>query len=449
MILPSPIMATISIFLTIQVSPLLAIIPLIAIIVFVLTTRSVLVKSLPQINKIQKKMDKMTLVLREFFVGVRIIRAFDNSSKEELRVNDTFNSYAQNNVKINQNFALLSPTAFALMNSTMLLIIWFGSFLITNQTLEIGSITALIEYATTTIATLIMSALVLFQLPKGIASLLRIHEVVSTESDIKDKNNLLTTEEINKNLSPISSLEYEHVHFKYLGAEKSILNDISFKINSGQTLAIVGGTGSGKSSVVKTLLRLNDITTGSITINGINIRDIPLEFLRKNISYVPQRSFLFSGTIADNFRFSNPKISQREMIRIAQVAQANDFIQSLDKEFDSEISQGGNNFSGGQKQRLSIARALAKKAGIFVFDDSFSALDYATDARLRLELKEFLANNITIIIAQRLSTITSADKIIVLDDGKIVGHGNHHSLLSNNQFYKELAQTQGLIREEP
>lgn len=447
MILPSPIMALIAILLTLNIYPVLAIIPLAAIFIFLATTWFVLAQSLPSIQKIQVKMDKMTLVLREFFVGVRIIRAFDNSDKEKNRVDKAFEGYTQNNIRINQHFALLSPVAFCLMNLAMVLIIWIGSFLVAHQTLEIGSITALIEYTTTTIATLIMSALILFQLPKGIASINRIQEVIETQSEITNSKQVLPATEIENHLQPITNLTFKQVDFRYNGAEKKILDSISFSVSSGETIAIVGGTGSGKSSVVKTLLRLNDIEAGVIKINGIDIRQMPLHTLRHIISYVPQKAFLFSGTIADNFRFGNPNLTVTEMTKVAKVAQANEFIQSLTDKFETTVTQGGTNFSGGQKQRLAIGRALAKNAGIYVFDDSFSALDYATDALLRSELKTYLKKQITIIVAQRLSTIISADQIIVLNDGKIVGQGTHQSLLATNPFYQDLARTQGIDTE--
>ena len=447
MILPSPIMAIISIFLTAQIYPLLALVPLFAITIFVITTWFTLNKSLPYIQNIQRKMDKMTLVLREFFVGVRIIRAFDNSKREKKRTDDSFEDYAKNNIKIHQNFAILTPVAFCLMNLAITLIVWFGSMLVAGNTLQIGSITALIEFTITTIATLIMSALVLFQLPKGIASINRINDIIKVESEIKDQENLLSESDQSK-ITPIQKLEYQNINFRYKGAEKRILDTINFSVKAGETLAIVGGTGSGKSSIIKILLRLNNIESGEIKINGTSIHELSLASLRNSISYVPQKAFLFSGTIKENFQFANPAITQEEMEAVAETAQALDFIQSLEKKFYAPVSQGGMNFSGGQKQRLSIARALSKEAGIYIFDDSFSALDYATDAKLRKALDSYLYDRIIIIVAQRLSTIASADKIIVLDDGKIVGTGNHETLLRENKHYQDLARTQGLLKED-
>ena len=446
MILPSPIMAIISIFMTIKLSPTLALIPLFTILIFALAIVLTLFKSLPYILKVQKKLDRMTLVLRERFIGAKIIRAFDNSKKERNKFNDIAQEYTDNYIIINKKFALLSPMAFALMSVVITLIIFFGAMKVLNNTLEIGSITAIVEYSLTTIAALIMSSMVLVQMPKAVVSIERIEEILNVTSEIKDKEGLKDNsyyEDILKQ-NPIS-LTFDNVSFRYKGAEKQILKNISFSIKAGERFAIVGGTGSGKSTIAKVLLRLNDIESGKILINGINALDLPLNCLRNQISYTPQKAYLFSGKIKDNFRFTNKDMTDEEMIKVAKVAQSYDFIDSLPDKFDSFVAQGGTNFSGGQKQRLSIARALSKEANIYLFDDSFSALDYATDAKLRKELKTFLKDKITIIIAQRLNTIADADKIIVLKDSEITGMGTHQELLESNQEYIELAKSQGIL----
>ena len=446
MILPSPIMAVISIFMTIKLSPTLALIPLFSILVFALAIVLTLFKSLPYILKVQKKLDRMTLVLRERFIGAKIIRAFDNSKKERDKFNDVAQEYTDNYIIINKKFALLSPMAFALMSVVITLIIFFGAMKVLNNTLEIGSITAIVEYSLTTIAALIMSSMVLVQMPKAVVSIERIEEVLNVTSEIKDKEELKDNsyyEDILKQ-NPIS-LTFDNVCFRYKGAEKQILKNISFSIKAGERFAIVGATGSGKSTIAKVLLRLNDIESGRILINGVNALDLPLNCLRNQISYTPQKAYIFSGKIKDNFRFTNKDMTDEEMIKIAKIAQSYDFIDSLPDKFDSFVAQGGINFSGGQKQRLSIARALSKDANIYLFDDSFSALDYATDAKLRKELKTFLKDKITIIIAQRLNTIADADKIIVLKDSEITGMGTHQELLESNQEYIELAKSQGLL----
>ena len=446
MILPSPIMAVISIFMTIKLSPTLALIPLFSILVFALAIVLTLFKSLPYILKVQKKLDRMTLVLRERFIGAKIIRAFDNSKKERDKFNDVAQEYTDNYIIINKKFALLSPMAFALMSVVITLIIFFGAMKVLNNTLEIGSITAIVEYSLTTIAALIMSSMVLVQMPKAVVSIERIEEVLNVTSEIKDKEELKDNsyyEDILKQ-NPIS-LTFDNVCFRYKGAEKQILKNISFSIKAGERFAIVGATGSGKSTIAKVLLRLNDIESGKILINGVNALDLPLNCLRNQISYTPQKAYLFSGKIKDNFRFTNKDMTDEEMIKVAKVAQSYDFIDSLPDKFDSFVAQGGTNFSGGQKQRLSIARALSKEANIYLFDDSFSALDYATDAKLRKELKTFLKDKITIIIAQRLNTIADADKIIVLKDSEITGMGTHQELLESNQEYIELAKSQGIL----
>lgn len=446
MILPSPIMAIISIFMTIKLSPTLALIPLFTILIFALAIVLTLFKSLPYILKVQKKLDRMTLVLRERFIGAKIIRAFDNSKKERNKFNDIAQEYTDNYIIINKKFALLSPMAFALMSVIITLIIFFGAMKVLNNTLEIGSITAIVEYSLTTIAALIMSSMVLVQMPKAVVSIERIEEILNVTSEIKDKEGLKDNsyyEDILKK-NPIS-LTFDNVSFRYKGAEKEILKNISFSIKAGERFAIVGATGSGKSTIAKVLLRLNDIESGKILINGINALDLPLNCLRNQISYTPQKAYLFRGKIKDNFRFTNKDMTDEEMIKVAKVAQSYDFIDSLPDKFDSFVAQGGTNFSGGQKQRLSIARALSKEANIYLFDDSFSALDYATDAKLRKELKTFLKDKITIIIAQRLNTIADADKIIVLKDSEITGMGTHQELLESNQEYIELAKSQGIL----
>ena len=446
MILPSPIMAVISIFMTIKLSPTLALIPLFTILVFALAIVLTLFKSLPYILKVQKKLDRMTLVLRERFIGAKIIRAFDNSKKERDKFNDVAQEYTDNYIIINKKFALLSPMAFALMSIVITLIIFFGAMKVLNNTLEIGSITAIVEYSLTTIAALIMSSMVLVQMPKAVVSIERIEEVLNVTSEIKDKEELKDNsyyEDILKQ-NPIS-LTFDNVCFRYKGAEKQILKNISFSVKAGERFAIVGATGSGKSTIAKVLLRLNDIESGKILINGVNTQDLPLNCLRNQISYTPQKAYIFSGKIKDNFRFTNKNMTDEEMIKIAKIAQSYDFIDSLPDKFDSFVAQGGINFSGGQKQRLSIARALSKDANIYLFDDSFSALDYATDAKLRKELKTFLKDKITIIIAQRLNTIADADKIIVLKDSEITGMGTHQELLESNQEYIELAKSQGIL----
>ena len=446
MILPSPIMAVISIFMTIKLSPTLALIPLFSILVFALAIVLTLFKSLPYILKVQKKLDRMTLVLRERFIGAKIIRAFDNSKKERDKFNDVAQEYTDNYIIINKKFALLSPMAFALMSVVITLIIFFGAMKVLNNTLEIGSITAIVEYSLTTIAALIMSSMVLVQMPKAVVSIERIEEVLNVTSEIKDKEELKDNsyyEDILKQ-NPIS-LTFDNVCFRYKGAEKQILKNISFSIKAGERFAIVGATGSGKSTIAKVLLRLNDIESGRILINGVDALDLPLNCLRNQISYTPQKAYISSGKIKDNFRFTNKNMTDEEMIKIAKIAQSYDFIDSLPDKFDSFVAQGGINFSGGQKQRLSIARALSKDANIYLFDDSFSALDYATDAKLRKELKTFLKDKITIIIAQRLNTIADADKIIVLKDSEIIGMGTHQELLESNQEYIELAKSQGIL----
>ena len=443
MILPSPIMAVISIFMTIKLSPTLALIPLFTILIFAFAIVLTLFKSLPYILKVQKKLDRMTLVLRERFIGAKIIRAFDNSKKERDKFNDVAQEYTDNYIIINKKFALLSPMAFALMSVVITLIIFFGAMKVLNNTLEIGSITAIVEYSLTTIAALIMSSMVLVQMPKAVVSIERIEEVLNVTSEIKDKEELKDNsyyEDILKQ-NPIS-LTFDNVCFRYKGAEKQILKNISFSVKAGERFAIVGATGSGKSTIAKVLLRLNDIESGRILINGVDALDLPLNCLRNQISYTPQKAYIFSGKIKDNFRFTNKDMTDEEMIKIAKIAQSYDFIDSLPDKFDSFVAQGGINFSGGQKQRMSIARGIVSNPRILIFDDSTSALDAKSERLVQEALNKDLKGTTTIIIAQKISSVVHADKILVLDQGRLIGQGKHADLVASNPVYREIYETQ-------
>lgn len=443
MIFPSPIMSIASIVLTYQVYPSLVWIPIGTTIIFMLEVIYIFKKTNPFIKQIQLKIDKMTLIIREYFVGIKIIRAFDKSNYEKKRLDRSFEDYAVNNTRINTNFALLTPLSYSLMTFSMMFIVALGSLLVMRELIQVGSITAAIEYSTTSIATLIMSSLVLFQIPKATASLRRIDEVVNFRTNLIDHDT--TTKGMTSGASLVT---FDNVTFRYGHAEKPVLDNITFTMNYGETFAIVGGTGSGKSTIAKLLMRLNDIEAGSISYKGENILNFSLEKLRSTISYVPQKAYLFSGTIESTIQFGNPVMTSEEFERAIKIAQAEEFInQQPDKE-NAHVAQGGSNFSGGQKQRLAIARALAKPADLYIFDDSFSALDFKTDADLRKALHDNLSNASLLIIAQRLSTIMTADKIIVIDDGRIVGEGTHNELIVSNQYYRELARSQNLLDEE-
>lgn len=444
MILPAPIISIFAIIMTYLHSPKLAMIPLLSIIIYGGIATYLLKKGVPFSNQIQKNIDRVMVTLREFFNGITMIRAFDNQDYEEKRTNQTFEEYGNSMIRVNQIFAWLTPVAFLIMGVVFALIIWFGGVLIGFGEIEIGIVTAVIEYSMLTLAYLMMAAMVLVTLPQSLASLKRLEEVLGTNEEIKDyvlqsEGNLVakSTDQVMVN--------YHKVTFSYDRATDPVLENIDFTILKGKTTAIVGGTGSGKSTVAKLLLRLSDVNAGSVVFDGIDIRNLSQADLRSRTSYVPQKAFLFSGTIESNLRMGKPDATTEELAKALDTAQATEFIASLKDGMDSFVAQGGDNFSGGQKQRLCIARALIKPADIYIFDDSFSALDYKTDVLLRQALKREMGEKTLLIVAQRLSTIQEADQIIVLDDGRIVGKGTHQELVNNNQTYQEFAASQGMI----
>ncbi|CCV64374.1 ABC transporter, ATP-binding/permease protein [Alteracholeplasma palmae J233] len=439
MILHGPVIGIVAVIMSFGVSIDLGYIALATVGTFMLVAVIVTWISFRYLNDIQKFLDKMMLVLREFFVGVRIIRAFDNSKYEKERTNKTFEDHADNMKKINKLFAWLSPIAYATLGFSMMAILWVGLFDVQQGAIPIGEVTAVIEYTTLAILTLVMAALVIVMIPRAYAALKRVEYILdlkpTVNDPIKSKNKI---KEIETNIL----VKFEHVHFDYDGKENYALDGVNFDIKKGETVAIIGATGSGKSTVAKLLLKLHNISKGAIYLDGLSIEDLKQDDIRDKISYVPQKAFLFTGTIRDNVKFHNKDVSDELMIKAAKVAQADDFIQSLDHGYDSVVARGGQNFSGGQKQRISIARALCKPADLYIFDDSFSALDYKTDAKLRMALKEEFSEKTLLIIAQRVSTIMHADKIIVMDKGTIIGIGKHEELIKNNQTYQDFAKSQ-------
>ena len=441
LILPAPIICIFAVVMTFINSPKLSLIPLASIIVYLIIVALLLKKGLPLSSQIQTNLDKMMVKLREFFNGINIIRAFDNQEAEEEKTNQRFTEYASSMTKVNRIFAYLTPAAYLLMGLVFALIIWFGGLLVGAQDIQIGTVTAVVEYSIQTLGYLIMAAMVIVTLPRSLASLKRINEVLDKTPEIKDQS---TVNSHSTNLETIGDtlVDFKQVTFAYQDAEP-VLEDITFSIKKGKTTAIVGGTGSGKSTIAKVILNLVKISSGELKIDGTPIEDWSQINLREKISYVPQKAFLFSGTINSNIKMGNPEASQDQIRQSVKTAQAEEFILSQDNDYDAFVAQGGNNFSGGQKQRLSIARALVKQADLYLFDDSFSALDYQTDAKLRKALKTDMPHATLLIVAQRLSTIKDADHIIVLDEGKIVGQGTHMSLLKTNQTYQEFAKSQG------
>ena len=438
MILPGPIIGIIAIIMTVNVSKTLAIIVGIAIIIFFATISYVFYKCLYNMQEIQVRIDKMLSKIREIFMGVKIIRAFDNSEYEQNRTDDTFESYADNMITINRKFAVICPTSFLLLGLVLTCIVWIGGMDVIDGQIQIGTVTAVIEYVTLALLQLLSGALVTVMIPRSIASLKRIETVLNHEPSVKD------SEKSKENEIKINGegVEFKNVVFQYEGSDRPVLNNMTFNCKRGETVAIIGATASGKSTIGKVLLRFNDIQSGEIKVGGVNIKDISQKFLRSKISYVPQTSFLFSGTIKENIKYGADNITDEEMEKAAEIAQAKDFIESQSKGYDSFVARGGTNFSGGQKQRLCIARALAKKADIYVFDDSFSALDNRTDRNLRKAIKDNMKDVIVIIVAQKISSIVGADKIIVLDQGEIVGRGTHEELIENNEMYQNFVKSQ-------
>lgn len=444
MILPAPIIAVFTIVMMLQYSMTLTLITLISVFIYAVVIYILMKKGTPLSLSIQPKMDRITVTLREFFTGVNMIRAFNNQDYEEKRTNQTFEKYAAQMIRVNRVFAWVTPIAFLLMGIVYSAILWFGGSLVSEGTLQIGTVTAIVEYSMLTLAYLMTAAMVLVVVPKSMSSLRRIEEVLNQPIEIIDPENPSTA---SLNMDDEHVLSFEHVSFSYTKDSEPVLEDIHFKVPKGKTTAIVGGTGSGKSTIAKLLLRLNDVTSGQITLGGKPLQQLTQEMIRSKISYVPQKAFLFSGTILSNLQMGNEHATEEELTSAIRISQLEEVLDKLPKKLASFVAQGGDNYSGGQKQRMCIARALIKPADIYVFDDSFSALDYKTDAKLRTALHEEMADKTLIIVAQRLSTIMNADHIIVLDNGRIVGQGTHETLLATCLSYQEFAKSQGILKE--
>ena len=438
MVLPAPIIAVTAIIMTIAVSPSLVAIPVIAMAVFMIALYFIFRKASPISQTIQKRLDTINRIMGESITGVRVIRAFDNSEYERKRTDDAFLNYADNVIHLNKTFAVFSPLIWTVVGISMVAVLWFGSFLVLNGEIQIGGITAVSEYTILLLIALIMSSMVMVMLPKMKACLDRTEEVLDTIPEIADDNE----QAVSGNPNNPEKIVFDQVSFSYRGAEESVLADISFTCEQGKTTAIIGGTGSGKSTIASLMLRLYDVGSGRITLEGTDIRRMTQHQLRERISYVPQKAILFGGTIAANLHMGNSEATAAELEYAAKTAQADAFITELEDGYESTVAQGGTNFSGGQKQRLCIARALVKKAPVYIFDDSFSALDFKTDAVLRKALKKEIADAAVVIIAQRISTIMDADQIIVLDSGRMAGIGKHGELLKTCAVYQEIVASQ-------
>lgn len=393
-------------------------------------------KGLPLFRIMQQKIDRLNLVMRENLTGIRVIRAFNRVDDERKRFNDANKDFMDNAIRVNKIIAYIQPSMMFIISAATLSIVWFSSIRINNMAMNVGDMVAFIQYAAMIMFSFLMGTMMFILIPRAQASADRINEVLDVIPEIHDPENPVKFKKIK------GKVEFKNVVFSYKGAEQPIVNDISFIAQSGETTAIVGSTGCGKSTLINLLCRFYDIQKGNIFIDDIDIRDIKQSDLRSHIGLISQKSLLFSGTIADNIRFGNEKATDTEIRDAAETAQIKDFVDSLKDGFDSVIAQGGRDLSGGQKQRISIARALVKKPKIFIFDDSFSALDFKTDARLREALKKQTSNSTVIIVSQRISTIMNANKIIVLEKGKIAGSGTHKELLKTSDIYREIVASQ-------
>ena len=397
--------------------------------------------AMPKFKLMQKLVDNINLVSREILTGLSVIRAFGREKKEEERFDEANKDLTKTMLFTNRVMTFMMPGMMMIMNILTVGIVWFGAKKIDGGNMQVGAMTAFITYAMMIVMSFLMLTMMSIMLPRAAVAAERIDEVVRTESSIKD------ADEPEKLTSHDGVISFEHVNFKYPGAEEDVLHDIDFVARPGETTAIIGSTGCGKSTLVNLIPRLYDVSDGKILLDGKDIRNISMSDLREEIGFVPQKGVLFSGTIASNLRFGNDDATDEEIKKAARIAQATEFIEAKDDKYESSISQGGSNVSGGQKQRLAIARAIAKNPKIFIFDDSFSALDFKTDAALRKALSENVKDSTVIIVAQRISTILHAEQILVLDDGKVVGKGTHEQLLKNCDVYREIAKSQLSAKE--
>ncbi len=409
-----------------------------AILLLVIT---LLVATMPKFKALQKLVDKVNLVTREILTGLPVIRAFSREDHEEKRFDSANINLTKANLFVNRAMALMMPMMMLIMNGISVLIIWVGASAIDQGTMQVGSLMAFIQYTMQIIMAFLMLSMMSIMLPRAMVSANRIADVLATENSVKDPASP-------KQFDPTiqGTVEFRDVSFRYPDAEADVLKDISFTAHAGETTAIIGSTGSGKSTVAKLIPRFFDVSKGAILIDGIDIRDVTKHDLREKIGYVPQKANLFSGTIASNIAYSGD-MDEETIVNAAAIAQATDFIEEKEEGFQSEVAQGGTNVSGGQRQRLSIARAIAKNPEIYIFDDSFSALDYKTDAALRKALKQTIKHSTIFIIAQRISTVLEADRIVVLDEGEIAGIGTHSELLQTSEVYRQIALSQ-LSKEE-
>ncbi|AKA67726.1 ABC transporter ATP-binding protein [Clostridium scatologenes] len=441
MIIPVPFITIVGMFFAFSKDKYMAFIIFITGVIFILFNILISKKVINLSLKMQTELDKINSRVRQYISGIRIIRAFNREKHEKNLMDAAFTDYANINIEMNKILAVAMPAIMAVMNVCAVAILWFGSIRVSQGAMLIGDIMAVIEYSIIIFVFLVMAIIVLLNVPRASACSRRILEVLEYEPEIAEEK----TPEILPHGK--KTLEFRNVTFSYKDAEKPVLKNLNFTCESGKTTAIIGATGSGKSTIGKLIPRLHEIQGGEILINGVNIKDLSQKTLRNAVSFSPQKAFLFSGTISDNIRHGKKDATIEEIKDAAKLAQADEFIAEQKHNYDSFVAQGGSNFSGGQRQRLCIARTLVKKSDVYVFDDSFSALDYKTDAKLRKAIKPRLKDAIVITIAQRISTIMDADQIIVLEEGKIAGIGTHKELLKNSSIYMQIAQSQ-LSKEE-
>ncbi|MFT8878426.1 MAG: ABC transporter ATP-binding protein [Oenococcus sp.] len=433
----SPIMLIAASVLAYGKSARLTEIFLVAIPVLILIIGVAMYYAVPLFKAMQKKTDRINLVFREGLTGVRVIRAFGRDQFEQNRFKEANQDFTQNAIKVFSIMSVIFPLVTLVMSGTNVGITWFGGHLIADQAMQVGDLVAFMTYAMQVLMSFMMLAMIFVMVPRAQASADRINELLQAQSTIKDPA-------ASASASQEASLIFKNVEFKYTGAEDPALSGVTFSAKSGQTVAIIGGTGSGKSTLINLIPRFYDVTTGSIQVNSQNISDYKQENLRDLIALTPQKAILFTGTIRENLKYGNPQATDMELWHALDVAQASDFVKELVDGLDAHVEQGGDNFSGGQKQRLAIARALVKKAAIYIFDDSFSALDFKTDAKLRAALKTDpeIQKAVVVIVAQRISTVVDADTILVLEDGRMTGAGTHAELKKSNQAYQEIIDSQ-------
>lgn len=441
MMISSPLMAVGGIIMALredrQLTWVLAVaIPVLAVVITLIASRMI-----PLFRLIQVKIDRINLVLREKLTGIRVIRAFNTVERERIRFHEANEDLTNTYIKANIIMAFMMPTIMLVMNVTSLAVLWYGGILISTGEMDLGALAAFTQYTMQIMMSMLMMSMMFIMVPRAQAAAVRINEVLDTVPEIKDDG------ESKDSFQGKGFVEFRNVTFTYHGAEKAVLRDISFTVRPGEVTAIIGSTGSGKSTLVNLIPSFYDLDSGSILIDGVDIREMSQETLRTKIGYVPQKALLFSGTIAENIRFGKEEATEEEIAHAADVAQASEFIENMEGGFAHEIVQGGRNLSGGQKQRLSIARALVRRPEVYIFDDSFSALDFKTDARLRAALYKEIAEATVIIVAQRVGTVMDADRIIVLDEGRIAGMGSHKELLETCGVYREIVSSQ-LSEEE-